>query len=390
MKKARWSGLLLVLVAVVGLLAFTAVSCGGGGEAATTEAPTTGEPTTTEPPAPTTTIPDTGEDYEFIFSHAMFPGASLYTTYLVPWMDAVRENSDGRITFDEYPDSELYDEPLQYPNLLAGEADLTLISTEFVPGELPVFELAYLPMLFPNPEVATRVMWDILNEYASEELKDVKMLGLVCLTPSEYAGLMPLHTPADFVGHTFRSAGSAEHDTMNALGGTAVDADVAEFAVYDPATDWIKLNPDLGEVPYEGIFLSWAYMNVRGANLWATNFTQSDLQYRMFILAMNKDKWDSLPTVIQQMLLDASGVEKSVEYNNDNVTVNETGDNYLATVERADELGTPIYVLTAEDRAEWKAAVQPVLDKWVTDYASILPSQEIMDRVNELVEQYSD
>ena len=189
MKKTRWMGMLLVLALVVGLVGLVAVSCGGGEET-----------TTTVPPAPTTTVADTGQNYEFIFSHAMSPMASLYSTYLVPWMTAVQAGSNGRVTIKEYPDSALYEEALQFPNLIAGEADLTLVSTEFVPGELPVFELAYLPMLFPNPEVATRVMWDILNEYAADELKDVKMLGLVCLTPSEYCGLAPVHVPGRYGG----------------------------------------------------------------------------------------------------------------------------------------------------------------------------------------------
>jgi len=378
MKKARWIGMLLAVALVVGLVAVVAVSCG-----------TTEETTTTV--APTTTVADTGANYEFTFSHAMNPAASLYSAYLVPWMTAVQAGSNGRITIKEYPDSSLFDEPLQFPKLVAGESDLTLVSTEFVPTELPVFELAYLPMLFPNPEVATRVMWDILNEYAADELKDVQMLGLVCLTPSEYCGLMPVHVPADMVGKKFRSAGSAEHETMTALGGTAVDTEVPAFAVYDVKSNSLKLNPelDLATIPFDGIFLSWAYMNVTGANLWAKYYTQSDLQYRMFILGMNKQKWDSLPTAVQQMFLDASGLEQSVKYNNDNVTVNETGDNYAADVAAAEAAGNPIYVPTAEEKALWKAAVQPVLDKWVTDYASILPTQEIMDKVLELVQTYS-
>ncbi len=379
MKKARRSGMLLLMMVIVGMLAFVAVSCGGGEEATTT---------TTEPPAPTTTIPDTGENYDFIFSHAMSQMASLYSTYLMPWMKAVQDGSNGRITITEYPDSALYEEALQFPNLLSGEADLTLISTEFVPGELPVFELAYMPMLFPNPEVATKVMWDVLNEYGQEELKDVQMLGLVCLTPSEYCGLYPVHTTADMVGKKFRSAGSAEHDTMAALGATPVDTEVPPFVYWDTKTNSLQKTPDL-VVPFDGIFLSWAYMNVTGANTWATNFTQADLQYRMFILAMNKDKWDSLPTVIQQMFLDASGLDQSVIYNNDNVTVNETGDNYEADIAAAEAAGNPIYVPTEAEKAEWKTAVQPVLDAWVSDYASTLPTQEIMDRVNELVAKYS-
>jgi TRAP-type C4-dicarboxylate transport system substrate-binding protein len=376
MKKARWMGMLLVLALVVGLVALVAVGCGGTKVTTTTAAPTT-----------TITVPDTGQSYEFTFSHAMSPMASLYSQYLVPWQKAVQEGSSGRVTIKEYPDSALYEEALQFPNLVAGQADLTLVSTEFVPGQLPVFELAYLPMLFPSPEVATRVMWDILNEYAADELKDVKMLGLVCLTPSEYCGTMPVHVPADMVGKKFRSAGSAEHDTMNALGGTAVDSEVPTFVVFDAKKGANVPNPSV-EVPFDGIFLSWAYMNVTGANTWATNYTQSDLQYRMFILAMNKKKWDSLPTAVQQMFLDASGLEQSVKYNNDNVVFNETGDNYKADVAAAQGTGG-IYQLTAADKALWKAAVKPVIDKWVTDHAATLPAQEIMDKVNALVEQYS-
>jgi TRAP-type C4-dicarboxylate transport system substrate-binding protein len=375
MKKARWVVVLLALALVVGLVALVAVSCGGTEETTTTA-------------APTTTVPDTGQNEEFIFSHAMAVPASLTGTWLVPWQQALLEAGNGRITVKEYPDSALYEEALQYPNMIAGQADLTLISTEFIPGTLPVFELANLPMVFPNPEVATRVMWDLIKEYGQNELKDVKVLGLVCLTPSEYAGLTPVHTPADMVGKKFRAAGGPEIDTLTALGAIPLETEVPAWAKYDSKLDKLVLDPTV-HVDFEGVFLSWAYINVRGANLWATNFTQADLQYRMFILGMNKKKWDTLPVAIQQAFIDTTGVENSVKYNNDNVRVNETGDNYAATVARAEELGTPIYVLTAEDKALWKAAVKPVIDSWVTDHASTLPAQDIMDRLNELVEQYS-
>ncbi len=47
--------------------------------------------------------------------------------------------------------------------------------------------------------------------------------------------------------------------------------------------------------------------------------------------------------------------------------------------------GKSFHTLTAEERAQWKAAMVPVYDKWVKNLPSGIDGQAILDRIEELV-----
>ncbi len=376
MKKAKWIVTLLSVALVVGLVGLLAVSCGGGGEeTTTTETPTTLDPGTTY----------TGND-AFVMSIGMPVLASLYQTYLGPWMDAVKASSGGRVEFDVKDNNTLVKEAQQIDACLNGLSDLTAFQTGWAPGVYPILELAGLPMLYADTEMAARVVWQLIEEYGQDEYKDFKVLGILMIHPSNWGGNKPVRVPADLKGLRVRSGDGSETDALNDLGATPVEVDTAD----------VQISAQRGL--FDGAFLSWQFQGLFLKD-WATNFTETNMFCRPILLVMNREKWDSLPAAVQKAFEDNSGIEPSVRYladdnsyqldNSSMPNMTQRGWDLKGMKAIAEEKGGQFITLTAEDRALWQAALEPAYQKWVTTYAADLPTEEIMTRLKELVAQYT-
>ena len=378
MKKAKWIVMLLAVALVVGLVAVAAVSCG-------TSTSTSSSGSTATTAGPTTT--DNGKNYDFVVSLAMPSSASLFNTFIMPWSLDVSAASNGRITFDMKEANTLVKEDQQIDAVLNGTSDITAFQPDWAAGVYPVLELSEMPMIFPDEQTAVKVEWDLINQYAlNAELKDFHVLGLMFISASQWGGKKAVHVPADFKGVRVRSGGGVETDTINALGGVPVETETMDLATA------------LTRNMFDGLFLTWSF-HAGNTNQWCTQWTKTDMFYRCLVLAMSKERWDSLPAAVQKAFDDNSSVEDSVKYSIDDVKYNldnasmpglrDRNLDYVAIQERAKKVGGTIYELSADEKAQWKAAVQKVLDGWVTKYASMVPSQEIMDKCNELIQQYA-
>jgi hypothetical protein len=164
------------------------------------------------------------------------------------------------------------------------------------------------------------------------------------------------------------------------------------------------LQTEIQKGKFDGMFLSWSF-HAGNTNRWATNWTQCNLFVRPLVIAMNEDKWNSLPAAVQGFFNDNSTLEDwlkyaadDAQYNLDNTSLpanpdipglKDRGLDFRAIEERAADVGGEIYVLPADEQARWFAAMEPILQKWVDAYAGKLPAQEILDRAKELVAEYS-
>ncbi len=405
MKNASWIVALLVVALVLGAVAVVAVGCGSTGESTTegTTGDTTEETTASAFPdripvsgvsadAEVISAEDTGQTYTgddaLVLSLGMPSSASLYHTYLVTWMDAVRASSNGRVDFTDYTANTLVKEEQQIDSVLNGTSDITAFQPDWAPGVFPLGELLEMPMLFPDMEIATRVTYQLMDEVGPKELQDFHVMGVLYISGVGYGGTQPLHVPSESAGMRLRSGGAVETEIIEAIGGTPVEA----------GTD--SLATQIDRNAFDGTFLSWAF-HAGNTNRWATDWTSLDLYLRPLILVMSKDTWESLPAEVQKAFDDNSNVESVVKYLaretlyiQDNALVPDAPDKGLDKVaieERAASLGTEIYYPTDAERAEWVAAVRPVIENWVDRYAgkSNFDPQAVVDRAMELVSQYT-
>ena len=91
---------------------------------------------------------------------------------------------------------------------------------------------------------------------------------------------------------------------------------------------------------------------------------------------------------MQQAFTDNSGIDAVLKYLAveeqyvlDNTSVpgqKDRGLDRAAVAEQAAKLGTEIYVLSADEKAQWKAALEPVIQEWVDRYASRLDTAAVL------------
>lgn len=382
MKKSKWAIALLVIALVMGL--GTLVTACGEEETTTTAAPETTaatEPETTSTEAATTTseagTPEagSGETFELKFSYHSPVKASVVGAYFQPWTDAITAATGGRVTITHYAEESLVKEEQQLDALLSGTSDIALIEPEFNASVFPRTEFGSLPGLFPSVEAASDIFWDIVQEYCQDEWKDMQVLGVVVLSGGPFISTKEVKLPADLKGMRVRSGGKVETWLIETLGGTPV-----EISLGDLATSMERGMAD-------GLFLSWSMVLSQGLHEVTKYRLDNEMFYRCWVLAMNKDKWESLPADLQEAIMSASGKENSTKYNIANDKVYLEGRKAVEAYDK--KVGNPpIYVPTPEEKAQWVEASKPVWDKWVTELGADQPGQEIIDRVTELVKQY--
>ncbi|MGQ9824519.1 MAG: TRAP transporter substrate-binding protein DctP [Desulfotomaculales bacterium] len=106
-----------------------------------------------------------------------------------------------------------------------------------------------------------------------------------------------------------------------------------------------------------------------------TTYVPSIGNQYLFYIAMNKKKWDSLPPDIQKIFTEVSAKyqeESAVGWNKINV------EGFQTAIAR----GAEFITLPPEEAARWKAAVQPVIDNYVSKMvAKGFPEQQVKEQI---------
>ena len=407
MKKTKWIVALLTVALVVGMVAVFAVSCGEGddngdangdanGGTESTDATTDGQPARpgisgVSEDVEVVSAEDTGQTYTgddaFKLSLGMPSAASLYKVAVEPWTEAIMASGDGRIEFDIYSSNTLVKEEQQLEALDNGTSDILVFQAGWAPGVFPLLELGDLPMVFDSAQQSVNILWDLMDEFRPEELADYHVLGLMMISEQQWGGNVPVRSVEDFQGLVIRSGSPVETDTIRALGATD----------YPAGTDYVgtQIQRDV----FDGLFFSWSF-HAANALRYYSEYTECDMFLRTMCVVMKKDTWESLPLAVQEAFNENSGREASLQwvtddalFNYDNSlfpAVSSKGEDYLLVETTLEERGKEIYVLSAAERAEWRAAVQPVIEDWIDTYAGKLESQAIYDRYLELLDEYPE
>lgn len=115
-----------------------------------------------------------------------------------------------------------------------------------------------------------------------------------------------------------------------------------------------------------------------------TEFTGKALYTLTFVLAMNKEKYESLSDA-QKAAIDAnSGLEFSV------FAGGTMADFDGPSREAALDNGNTVITLNEEQTAEWRELAQPVYDKWLADMNEKgIDGQALLDEASYLIEKYT-
>ena len=384
MKKITFLGIAFILIISILMLAAcqstpaptptTPASTPTGVVSSPTATTPSSSPTATSPASPTTSQ----KTVELTFSYHAPPQASLATAIFVPWAKEIEEASSGRIKITHYPGGTLVSSNDAYDAVATGLCDIAQVDTEQNPGRFPLIGINQLPFFYPDTEVAGRVSHELLNKYALDgELKEVKLLITAPIHNAHYFGNKPVEKLEDFKNLKIRASGKVESSTIDALGGVPVDIGTGDvFSALDRGT-------------IDGCFFAYSGALSFGIKDATKYRTECNIFPRVFVVAMNKAKYDSLPADLKQIIDKYATPEVSQRFGKAHQDM-QAGPRGAIVGSDKQAGNPPIYVLPADEVAKWKATVEPTWQEWAAEVQTKgLNGSEILAEAKKLIEQYS-
>ncbi len=233
--------------------------------------------------------------------HFLGPNSPAHTQLIQPWAERVEEESDGRIAVQIFPSMSMGGAPPElYRQVRDGFADVVWTLPGYTPGVFPRTEVFELPTVHGGSAAVTnaaiQAMWDdIAPDYTQVHPLLVHVHAGNALHLRETAAT----APADLEGLKLRTPSRTGAWLIEAWGAEPVGMPVPELpqalsrGVVDGALVPFEIVPPLNLHELTGY-------SVEGPQ--GRRFGTST-----FLLAMNKDRYDSLPADLQAVIDANSG-----------------------------------------------------------------------------------
>jgi TRAP-type C4-dicarboxylate transport system substrate-binding protein len=276
----------------------------------------------------------------------------------IPWMKKITDASKGQITFQGYYAQSLFKGTDAWEAIKSGQADLGWIAMSFFPGIASLAEWTMLPGInYPSGYAAGDVMWQMYEKYPEMKKQfddNIKVLAFPIIEPFFFQMKdKQIKTLDDIKGIKVRTVGGPQTDFLKALGASPVFMGINE--VYE--------NIDKGVI--DGALLPWeANVSYRIYEI-AKYYTIAPVSCGLFVIAMNKTKWNGLAPDVQKLIMDNSGKQASAWWSqvvSDDLAVFGK-DNAKSKGKAYNE-----YVVPQDELDKWhSAAGKATWDKWIKD-----------------------
>lgn len=279
-----------------------------------------------------------------------FPPTHIQSKLAEAWSREVEKRTDGTVKIEYYAGQTLTKARDCYDGVVTGLSDIGFSVLAYTRGRFPVMSAVDLPLGYTSGQTATAVVNAVYEKFQPEELSDTQVMYLHAHGP----GL--LHTKGkavrkleDVKGLKVRGHGTSAK-VVKALGGTPVPKPMPETyqmlqkGVVDGAVYPFEANKGwkLGEVTdYVTAAFSAAYTT-------------------SFFVVMNKDKWNSLPAVVKDVIEEINA-EWAVKHGKAWDSSDMAGIQFILS------RGNNIIGIDSEEAARWKQAVKPIIDDYVKE-----------------------
>jgi TRAP-type C4-dicarboxylate transport system substrate-binding protein len=301
---------------------------------------------------------------------AMHP---LNAKILVPWAEEVEKKTEGRVKIYVYPANELVAADKNYESVVSGVIDIGLTLPAYSPGIFPLTSILEFPFMFTSPYQANMTAAELINTNPAirdGEYKNVVVLWWGTTDLGHFLMKKPIKGLADLNGMKLRSPSTVGNDVLEALGAIPVTLPVSD--TYDAIERSIVDGTLLPISTLNSFSLADVVTEVFEMNMYATPLH----------MVINKNSWAKISPDDQQIILDLLAEFPS-----------KIGNEYQLDTEngyaRAEADGIDIVVPTADEMAKFKAAVEPLITKWLDEMeGNGLPGWEVYEQMKEISKKY--
>ncbi|MBR9652444.1 TRAP transporter substrate-binding protein [Thalassovita aquimarina] len=323
-----------------------------------------------------TAIPAMAAEVTLSLHHFLPPQANVPRLVLDVWADNVERDSGGRIEVDRFPSMALGGKPPELiDQAIDGVADVVWTVVGYTPGRFPRTEVFELPFFVEDARAASYAYWKLFeSDMQDTDFRDVKILATWVHGPGMFHTNKPVHVPSDLEGMKIRGGSRLVNDLLNRVGATPVGMPV-------PA-----VSEALAKGVLDGTTIPWEVTTALKVPELVSNHTEFDgpaLYDLTFVLAMNKDKYESLPDDLKAVIDKNSGLEFSI------FAGGTQADADGPAREIAVKRGNNVFTVSEEAAAEWSALVEPIYADWVADLESKgIDGQSLINRARALMAEY--
>ena len=300
----------------------------------------------------------------------------------VPWSKLVEQATNGRVQIEGYYAQTLTKGATAWEATKTGTADLAWIMFGYFPGLSPLADAMSLPFLpFKNAEQASGILWKLYEKYPSfqAQFKANKILLLYSMTPYFFITTKKqIKTMDDFKGMRIRVTGGPPTDVIKAFGGTPM------------TMSWADTYEALSKNTIDGMAAGWQGMVGTRQYELVKYYTFAPTWVGYYGIAMNNDKWNSLPKDIQDQIMNTAGGLKGSQFWGKNSY--DSADAEIPAIFRKQGYPMNEYTIPQDELAKWKgAAGDPVWQKWIKDTkaAGYPEAEEVLSTLQDMIKTYS-
>lgn len=240
--------------------------------------------------------------------HHMLPPVSFaHKNLLVPWKEAVEKESNGRIEVKIYPSMSLGGKPPQLADQVSdGFVDLMYNLPSYTPGRFPVTSVFELPFMITTAEdtsVALQEFYEKTPEMQAEYQDMHPLFFWVHDRGAVFSKGSPILTAEDFKGRKIRNPSREVATALQELGAIPVGMPIPEApqalskGVVDGTVIPFEIVP-----PFKLHELLDYAVEMNGED-------NRGLYTATFVMAMNKDRYNSLPDDLKAVIDNNSGAD---------------------------------------------------------------------------------
>lgn len=306
------------------------------------------------------------------------PQANVPKLILDVWADNVEESSGGKIKIERYPAMQLGGSPPELMDqAIDGVADIVWTVVGYTPGRYPRAEVFELPFLMTNARAMSSAYWQMFETHMKDtEFADVQILGTWVHGPGMLHTNAEVRTPSDMEGLKIRGGSRLVNSLLEKTGASPVGMPVPAIpeaiskGVIDGTTIPWEVTPALKIPELVG---------------YHTEFEGNALYVLTFVLAMNKDRYDSLPDDLRAAIDANSGLEFSI------FAGGTMADADAPARKIALDRGNTIVTVSGDDLTAWQEASQPIYDEWLAGMTEKgLDGQALIDEARALMQAYDE
>jgi TRAP-type transport system periplasmic protein len=288
--------------------------------------------------------------------HYFLPTSPEHTDWLVPWAHLLEEDSKGRLKVEIYPNMKLGGRPTElYDQVRTGAVDIVWTITGYSPDRFPRLGVFELPWVAPSEAIrASATAWDYYESFAKDEFADVKLLavstsgratlflrGHEVRRPSDLANL-PIRVSTPIVAKSVQAYGALPKTVaVTQLGSALAKGEIAGLLTQYRMTRTLDLTQHIDHV---------------------TEFTAEETLYTgVYIIVMNKARFESLPPDLQNIIESRSGHQLSARLGWQMDVWDRDAERVIKS-----ELAH-VFRVEGAALAPWKAAAKDQIAAWVAE-----------------------